>query len=366
MSQQIKILDGFHDEDSVQRIKYRYLGASSMLVSPLSIGSGQISWGVKFSPASDASSFATPVSGHEEKIHVIQEAVRNGINYIDTAPFYGAGKAEIIIGEAIKSLPRESFYIATKVGRNENCEFNYTREEVNRVVNNSLSKLHVDYIDVVQVHDVEFIDTDVVVRETLPALDELRRQGKIKHIGITGYPLEPLKQVMDASTVQIDQVLSYCRHTLFDNSLLKYIDHFKSHKLGIINAAVHGMNLLTGDELPDWHPAADNEQLKVASAEASRFCRQNGVDLASLALGDALNSPHADTTLVGMNSTQILKSNLRVLLHGLSEKERSALHHIKQNIMSKVTVGHWEDIELKKYKKDPHLFTSKLKASHGS
>lgn len=364
MSQQIKILNNFHYEDSVRKIKYRHLGASSLLVSPLSIGSGQISWGVKFTPALDAASFETPVSGHEEKVKVIQEAVKHGINYIDTAPFYGAGKAEIIVGEAIKSLPRESYYIATKVGRNENCEFNYTREEVNRLVNNSLRKLHVDYIDVVQVHDVEFIDVKVVVDETLPALDELRRQGKIRHIGITGYPLEPLKQVIDASTVKIDQVLSYCRHTLFDNSLLKYIDHFRSHKLGVINAAVHGMNLLTGGELPDWHPAG--QQVKVACTEASSFCRENQVDLAALTLGHALNSPHADTTLIGMNTLQILKSNLRVLLQGLTEKEKSALNHIKQNIMSKVTVGHWEGVELDKYKKDPQLFESNLKASHGS
>lgn len=359
-----KIIAGFHDEKFVQQVNYRPLGQTDMLVAPLSIGSGQISWGVKFTN-DPSSKLPVPVSGHEEKIRAIRDAVQHGINYIDTAPFYGAGKSEVLVGLALKTLPRESFYIATKVGRNEKCDFDYSAQEVIRCVENSLNKLQVDYIDVVQVHDVEFVDDiNLIVDETLPALEKLQKEGKIKYIGVTGYPLEPLKQVIDASTVKIDQVLSYCRHTLFDDELLKYVDHFRAKNLGIINAAVHGMNLLTGQPCPDWHPAS--EKLKVACTEATKYCEENGVRIASLALGNALLSPHVDTTLVGMNDRQIVASNLKVMAEGLSAKEKEVLTHVKDQITSSIDLGHWEGVELATYRKDRQAFCCNLRASHGS
>lgn len=358
-----KLIEGFHVKEFVEKINYRKLGKTNMIVSPLSIGSGQISWGVKFDK-SDESEFPVPVSGHEEKIALMREAVKHGINYIDTAPFYGAGKSEILVGMALKTLPRESFYIATKVGRNENCDFDYTAKDVTRSIENSLKKLNVTYLDVVQIHDVEFVDDiQFLLDETLPALDKLRKEGKIRYIGVTAYPIEPLKQVIDASTIQIDQVLSYCRHTLFDNELVKYIDHFRSKNLGIINAAVHGMNLLTGTQLPDWHPA--NEEVKVACNEATKYCNENDVNIAKITLGNALLSPYVDTTLVGMNDTKIVTSNLQILKDGLTDKEKQVLDHIKKNIMNKLTAGSWEGAELAVYRKDPQQYCKKLRDSHG-
>ena len=209
-----------------------------MLVSRLSFGCASISHRVRFSSDGDVVSEDPQLLS---KIQVIHSAVKAGINYFDTSPFYGAGKSEIVLGKALSSLPRDSFYLATKVGRNEKCQFNYSRDEVRRLVHNSLKRLQVTHIDLVQVHDVEFAESvDLVVNETLPALQQLRNEGRIKYIGITGYSLEVLKQVVERNAsrpVRIDTVLSYCRHTLFNNGLLEYVSFFRDHKLGIINAS---------------------------------------------------------------------------------------------------------------------------------
>ncbi|KAL1466589.1 hypothetical protein MTO96_026568 [Rhipicephalus appendiculatus] len=124
------------------------------------------------------------------------------------------------------------------------------------------------------VHDVEFAPSiDVVISETLPALESLRQAGIIRYIGVTGYPLHTLKAVIERSAVRLDTVLSYCRGTLFDDSLADYMPFFQEMGLGVANAAPLGMGLLTSSPPPVWHPAA--EELKKACAEAAIFCQCN-------------------------------------------------------------------------------------------
>lgn len=87
-------------------------------------------------------------------IRTIQQAIRSGINYVDTAPWYGQGKSEEILGRALAGVPREAYYIATKIGRYEkdvSKQMNYTAEKTRESVEKSLKLLGVDYIDVIQV-----------------------------------------------------------------------------------------------------------------------------------------------------------------------------------------------------------------------
>lgn len=110
-----------------------------------------------------------------------------GINYIDTAPWYGQGKSELVLGRALQSVPRSSYFIATKVGRYElepAGMFDFSYERTIRSVDESLGKLGLSYVDVIQAHDVEFAPSlDVVLNETLPALEKVKSAGKARYIG---------------------------------------------------------------------------------------------------------------------------------------------------------------------------------------
>ncbi|KAA0203112.1 hypothetical protein HAZT_HAZT005887, partial [Hyalella azteca] len=167
----------------------------------------------------------------EESILTIVEAVRRGINYIDTSPAYGCGRSEEIIGKALRQLPRRSYYIATKVGRYGSTwkdMFDFSAVRTEQSVTSSLKRLGVEYIDLVQVHDLEFVDDiNQILEETLPTLRKMVEQGKVRYIGITGYPLSFLKRVVELSTTRIDTVLSYCRCTMMDQELLNYSSFFQ-------------------------------------------------------------------------------------------------------------------------------------------
>lgn len=133
-----------------------------------------------------------------EGIETIRTALKKGINYVDTAPYYGEGKSEEIIGKALKGVPRDSFYIATKIGRyttDFDTMFDYSAKKTRESVEKSLKLLGVDYIDVIQIHDIEFVPTlDTILNEALPTLEQLKKEGKVRNIGVSAYPMGILKE----------------------------------------------------------------------------------------------------------------------------------------------------------------------------
>ena len=165
-------VEGWHDAEAVRAMPYRQFGDRK--VSALSFG---------------ASSLAGVFRGvdSEECLKVVEHAVRSGINVIDTAPWYGHGKSEEILGEALQNVPRKAYYLHTKCGRylpSPLQMFDFSYERTIQSVDESLKRLRLDYIDTVQIHDPEFAPSlDVIIRETLPALQECRKQGKIRYIG---------------------------------------------------------------------------------------------------------------------------------------------------------------------------------------
>ncbi|XP_075748783.1 uncharacterized protein LOC119178032 isoform X10 [Rhipicephalus microplus] len=239
-------------------------GSTDIIVPELSFGASGLGLVKESSPE------------EEEVVLAVRHAVQCGVNYFDTAPWYGQGRSESVLGKALEGISRDSFYVATKVGRYElDCErmFDFSGSRTLKSVQEGLRKMKLNYFDVVQVHDIEFAPSiDVVINETLPALESLRQAGIIHYIGVTGYPLNTLKEVVERSVVRVDTVLSYCRGTLFDDSLADYLPFFQENSLGVANAAPLGMGLLTSSTPPIWHPAA--EELKKTCAEAAIFCQQ--------------------------------------------------------------------------------------------
>ena len=211
---------------------------------------------------------------------MIINTVKSGVNVLDTAPWYG--DSERVVGMAIKKLPRSSFYIHTKVGRYAKTDkmFDFTKEKTYKSVQNSLKVLNVDYLDCVQVHDPEFCeDLSIIVGETLVALDEMREKGIIRRIGITGYPLQVQREIIERSTVKIDQSLSYGHLNLHDVTLLSssFSELCKNNDIALLAAAPLSMGLLTPGDPPSWHPAP--AELKDRCKKANVLCEDAGASL---------------------------------------------------------------------------------------
>ncbi|KDR24485.1 L-galactose dehydrogenase-like isoform X2 [Zootermopsis nevadensis] len=332
---------GFHDEAAVRKMRYNVLGNTGLRVSHLAFGAGPLGGRSTYGEYDEA-----------EAIAAVHEALKQGINYIDTAPWYGQGRSEELLGKALKDVPRNAYYIATKVARYEvdpRKMFDFSRGKTLESVDHSLKLLGLDYVDIIQVHDIEFApDVDIVVDETLPALQSVVAAGKARYIGVTGYPVSVLKKAIERSNTKVDTVLSYTRDTLIDDTLKKYLPFFQSKGLGIIHAAGVSMGLLSNGGPMPWHPAPDN--LKKVCAAAGQYCKERGVELARLALHYTMGQPGIATHLVGMNSREILNSNLDILNNGLSDLEKTVLQEINTQFFDKIKPAHWEDIEINNLK----------------
>jgi aryl-alcohol dehydrogenase-like predicted oxidoreductase len=152
----------------------RYLGATGVPVSTLCLGA------MMFGPWGDTS--------HDESIQIIHAALDAGINFIDTADVYSQGESEVIVGEALADGRRDQVFLATKVGYPWNDDpqsRGASRQRIIRGVEDSLRRLNTDWIDLYQIHRP---DPHTDIDETLAALTDLVRDGKIRYFGHSTYP----------------------------------------------------------------------------------------------------------------------------------------------------------------------------------
>uniref|UniRef100_A0A1A9W454 NADP-dependent oxidoreductase domain-containing protein n=1 Tax=Glossina brevipalpis TaxID=37001 RepID=A0A1A9W454_9MUSC len=329
--------DDFHEEDKCNRMQYSTLGKTGLLISKISFG------------AAVFSSIYGEFDAKEAKETLIK-ALKSGINYIDTAPWYGQGQSEKFLGQVLKDIPRSTYYIATKVGRysiNYKEMFDFSAKRTRESLEKSLKLLGLDYVDVIQIHDIEFAkDLDIVINECLSELQQLVNEGKAKFIGITGYPLDCLKECIMRAPGKFDVVLSYTRYTLLDNSLKGYIEFFQNENLGIVCASGHAMGLLTNCGPPSWHPASDEQ--KQLCRKAANICKQAGIELGKLAMYHFFQLSGATTFLTGMQTQRILDMNLNAFYCGLNLKEQEVLQLLKDTVFTKSY--NWEGIELDHYR----------------
>lgn len=246
-----------------------------------------------------------------EGIQAVHTAVENGMNFIDVSPYYGHYKAEAVLGKALKDIPRDKYYLSTKVGRYGKDGVNlwdYSPERAVESVYESMERLHIDYIDLINVHDVEFADLDQVVNATLPALVQLREKGIVKHVGITDLQLENLKKVVDSVPAgTVESVLSFCHYCLNDDRLADYLDYFESKNVGVINASPLSMGLLSKRGVPAWHPAP--KALVQACEKAVAHCESKGYSIEKLAIQFSVSNPRIATTLFSSaNPENVLKN----------------------------------------------------------
>ncbi|MDU1890089.1 MAG: aldo/keto reductase [Dysgonomonas sp.] len=290
-------------------MEYREIGKTGMKVSNLSFGASSL--GGVFHSIKE-----------EEGIKAVHTAVDNGINFIDVSPYYGHLKAEIVLGKALKEIDRNRYYLSTKVGRYGKDGINtwdYSAKKARESVYESMERLHVDYIDLINIHDIEFADLEQICNETLPALVELRNEGIVRHVGITNLTLHHFKYVIDhVPEGTIDSALSFCHYCLNDDALTDYLGYFEEKGIGVINASPFSMGLLTERGAPDWHPAA--QPLKDLCHKAAQHCKEKGRMIEQLAIQYSVNNQRIATTLFSSARSEAVLQNIKWVNEALAEE----------------------------------------------
>jgi L-galactose dehydrogenase len=277
-------------------MEYRRLGGTELMVSVLGFGA---------SPLGDVFRKTEPA----DRVAAVHLAVERGINFFDVSPYYGLTLAETRLGEALEGR-REKVVLATKCGRYGGSEFDFSAKTITAGVEDSLTRLRTDYLDLLQAHDVEFGHVDQIVEETLPAMRKMQEQGKARYIGITGYSLKNLMEI--AGKAKVDSILSYCRYNLLITDMDKALVPFaEEHGIGVINASPLHMGIITEKGPPEWHPAP--QAVREAGQKIVALCTARGVDASEVALKFCLDYPRAASTLVGLSSTAHVERNLKAM-----------------------------------------------------
>lgn len=279
-------------------MKYYEIGKTGMKVSYLSFGASSL--GGVFHEINE-----------NRALEAVYTAVDHGMNFIDVSPYYGHYKAETVLGKALLNIDRNKYYLSTKVGRYGKDGVNtwdYSAKRAKESVYESMERLHIDYIDLINVHDIEFADLNQVVNETLPALCELREEGVVKHVGITDLQPENIEWVINhVPEGTVESVLCFCHYCLNDDRLVDYMDFLESKGIGIINASPLSMGLLSKRGVPTWHPAP--KALVEACQKAVAHCEAKNYPIEKLAIQYSVSNPRIATTLFSSaNPDNVLKN----------------------------------------------------------
>jgi len=263
-----------------------------MLFRPLGRTGLNLSW-LSFG----ASSLGAEFRGVDvnEAMRSVRVALDLGMNFIDTSPFYGRGMSEVLLGVALDGVPRDRYLLGTKLGRYDVGHFDFSAKRVVESVDVSLHRMRTDHFDVMLCHDIEFVDMQQIVDETLPALRKLRDAGKVRFIGVSGYPMKLFRFILDQT--DLDVILSYNHYTLQNTMLADLVPYLKQKGVGIMNAAPFSARLLTNAPLPKWHKATP--EVRDCCRRAAEHCAKRGIDIAQLALQYSIAKEDMTTCVVG-------------------------------------------------------------------
>lgn len=245
----------------------------------------------------------------EDGKNALDAALDAGVNFIDVAPYYGRTLAEERLGKALEGR-RDEAILATKCCRYDFRGFDFSAARVHSDIDTCLKRLRTDYVDLFQIHDVEFGDREQILNETLPALQEVKASGKARFIGITGLPVGMLRDL--AEHFEVDTVLSYCHYNLMVDDLATVVLPLAEERgFGVINASPLHMGILSPSGPQDWHPASD--EVKQVGTKIASLCEEHGKSVVHVALRFALDHEGIATTLCGMKHPREVEQNLAIL-----------------------------------------------------
>lgn len=295
-------------------MEYRTLGRTGVQVSPLCLGAMMFgAWGEP---------------DHEKSIRIIHAALDAGINFVDTADVYSQGENEEIVGKALKDR-RDDIVLATKfhnqMGEGLNRRGN-SRRWIMRAVEDSLRRLQTDYIDLYQVHRP---DEETEIEDTLSALTDLVRQGKIRYFGSSTYPAS---KIVEAQWVSRDRGLERFKTEQPPYSMLvrgieaDVLPTAQRHGIGVIPWSPLAGGWLSGryrkgaelptstraDRLPARYDLSlPGNQRKFEAADAlGALADEAGIPLIEIAIAFVLNHPGVTSAIIGPRTMEHLESQL--------------------------------------------------------
>ncbi|EME60876.1 aldo/keto reductase [Amycolatopsis decaplanina] len=297
----------------------RRLGRTDVEVTRLGFGGGPL--GGLFAPLDD-----------DTAAGALAAAWDGGIRYYDTSPHYGIGHSERRIGEFLRSRPRDSFVLSTKVGRllipqdpdgkRDPAGFHvpathrrvrdFTRDGIRRSVEDSLERMGLDRIDVLYLHDAEQFFDDAV-RDGYPALAELRSEGTVGAIGAGMYDTAMLTTLV--TETDVDVIMQSGRHTLLDHSALDtFLPACEERGVSVIAASVFNSGLLAVPRPVEGahfdYEAATPEVVERTNRIAD-VCEAHGVTLPQAAMAFPLQHPAVAGIAVGMRSAEEVQRDVK-------------------------------------------------------
>ncbi|MEP4079946.1 aldo/keto reductase [Haloferula sp.] len=275
----------------------------------------------------------------DEAMQSTKTALDLGMNFIDTSPFYGRGMSEIMLGLGLKGIPRDSYLLGTKLGRYSDVHFDFSPKRVEESVHISLQRLKTDHLDVLLLHDVEFVSLPQIWEETLPALLKIKEQGKARAIGFSCYPMKTFNTVLDHIENDIDCLLAYNRYTLQNDTFTELLPRMEAKGIGAIGAGPFSARLLTNAPLPDW--LKEPEEVKAAARAAAKLCDDRGVDIAQLALQYACAHEGIATTVAGSANPENIKKWAKWLAEPMDE---TLLKDVQTLFAPVMNTGHVEGL----------------------
>ena len=289
-------------------MNYRKLGSSDLLVSEISLGSW-LTYGLGV--------------GHDRALACVRRALDLGINLIDTANTYGHGAAESFLGEALAGVPRDKYILATKLfSPMSDSDRGLSRAQVFKQLDASLQRLRVDYVDLYQCHRY---DIGTPLEETMQALTEVVRQGKVRYLGFSEWPPHCIANSFEIPGVD-RFVSSQPEYSLLWRRPEKAVIPFcREHGVAQIVWSPLAQGVLTGKYLPESAPPADS---RAASPVMNRFitnwtrpevltavrqleplAQQAGITMAQFALAWVLREPNVASAIVGASRPEQLEEN---------------------------------------------------------
>ena len=248
------------------------------------------------------------VASDEQAVEVVRATFEAGINFIDTAPYYG--EAERRLGIALKEIGDDvpdDLFINTKAGYRPD-PFDYSEGQTIACVEKSLELLGLDLLHAVHIHDVERSDIDTVMNGSLKALQKLQDQRLVGHIGVSGGPVELLTSYIE--TGEFESVITHNRFNLLDQQAGPLIDRANELGVAVINAAPFASGILARPANLDspyvYHTAPPEVRERIK--RISDVCREFGVEVPAAAVGFSVEKEKIAVTILGAATPAEIKA----------------------------------------------------------
>lgn len=290
-------------------MQYRRLGNSDLRVSEIALGSW-LTYGGGVEKA--------------QALACIRRAFEVGINFIDTANVYGRGAAETVLGDALAGIPRDSYVLATKAFFPMSAQDRgLSRAQIAKQLDASLQRLRTGYVDLYQCHR---FDSDTPLEETMAALTDAVRSGKVRYIGFSEWPVEKIRAAVEMSNVE-KFVSSQPQYSLLWRSPEKdVIAYCRQHGISQIVWSPLAQGILTGKYLPGkplphgtraTSPSMGgfvrqtwlSEGALKAVQQVSALARRNHVTTAQFALAWVLREANVASAIIGATRAEQLTEN---------------------------------------------------------